>query len=347
MTSPIFRTYRRLMEGSHTVNQLNRLHILLENRMTPREVHSIARKGRRERQGTPRFFSAVRFPHYRVHKLLLKLPHNPTLWPLLRKIYAENWITGLGHWLRVLHHSREPSDWKRTVLHGSHFHFSRPGHVRRNLLICFPGMHHRMLASTPIFLEAYSAVDSDVLLLGTGWGLGTGGGIHGLGDNFDQATKSLSDWAISMGYQDLWTYGTSRGALPALRYGFALGASRIVSVGLKTSASRDESLADLADSAGRADGVQVRLIFGADAIGDGHACFEARRHIPYASISAIPEAQHAPIWPLLLRGQLPSFFAAVFSGQRLDASRGEEFMVTAPPSMEHYDDFAAGAIPIG
>lgn len=336
----IVAVYERLAAQCSTVNQLNRLHIQLENRITPEELYLLASTLRMPLFGRliaqpPR----LRFPFHRIKWFLLGLPHSPKIWPFLRPVYSDEWIRGLHKRVAPLHGERPPNQSRRVEGKRSFAWFCRKDVTPRALMVCFPGNQNRMLIQTPILLEALAPLHVDVLLLGSGSRNHFGEGLPGFGPTFEQASRSLASWISSKGYQDIWVFGTSRGALPAIKYGLELKASRIVSVGAAGVEKLTSRQSERISQHGRVSSACIRLVYGENAPHDGRSAFSLRELLPHAEICVIPNAPHAPIWDLMLRDELRDFLKVVFSGERLSDPQDCLFMQIVPSTTASFEEF--------
>jgi hypothetical protein len=256
--------YRRAVRRCRSVNQVNALHIALENRMTPSELVALRRE-----QG--RWF-ALRTLLRRSRQLV------PSSW---RRADAGTAPAALrDEWLRKLHRfytqavKPQPEAFHRRKL-SRHLKLYSAGGPRhdKTLLICFVGGSNRPFLPLPVFLQHLDASRTDVLLVGYPRGKGLRGGIPELGQSFEESVDKLRDVAAIDAYRRCVALGTSGGGTPAVLTALRLGLPAVLSAGggsptdRRWSAALGEDVGDLARryAAASTQLPQVTLAFGVDA----------------------------------------------------------------------------------
>jgi hypothetical protein len=300
--------YRRAARRCRTVNQLNALHIALENRITPPELAAL-----RDAQGS----------WFRLRTLL------QSAWRLLYVALRRKDATSPGaqrdRWLRRLYRlytqaaEPQPQPYRRRRL-SRHLRLYSAGGARhdKNLLICFVGSSQRPFLPVPVFLQHLDASRTDVLLVGYPRGKGHRQGLPELGSSFEQSIDRLRVVADIDAYRRCVAIGTSGGGTPAVLTALRLGLSAALSVGgggptdRRWFAALGEDVGDLARryAAASPSLPRVVLAYGVDAQKDVVAaqafaeCIAAER-LPIAD--GRRPTPHNVFHPLLRRQRLRGF----------------------------------------
>ena len=272
-------------------------------------------------------------------RVVMKSSHLRLLWPVLRGAYSREWMRRQYSQFLKLQEVHTPSQWERRESRNSHILFVRRDRPSRALLVCFPGSENRMLIPTAHFLESLRDVSTDMLLLNAGRGAKPQDALAGFGDSFESACAGLRGWIEERGYEEIATYGTSRGALAAILYGLKLGARQAVSIGPVQLDKLSTEHIQLLEKHGQKPDTMIRLVYGQRAPRDATTCFSLKDYLKYASVSVIPGAFHAPLWILSMRKHLGRFHNVVLRSTPLDSSETYPFLSTAPPTVHSVDAF--------
>lgn len=303
--------YRRAARRCRTVNQLNALHIALENRITPLELVAL-----RDAQG----------PWFRLRTLLQSAWRLPYV--ALRRKDATSPAAQRDRWLRKLYRlytqagERRPQPYRRRRL-SRHLRLYSAGGARqgKNLLICFVGSSQRPFLPVPVWLQHLDAARTDVLLVGYPRGKGHRQGLPELGSSFEQSMDRLRIVADIDAYQRCVAIGTSGGGTPAVLAALRLGLSAALSVGggsptdPRWFAALGEDVGDLARryAAASTSLPRVVLAYGVDAPKDIVAA-QAFAQCISAELLPVDDGRHgAPhnvFHPLLRRQRLRGFLEA-------------------------------------
>ena len=277
----IEHAYARLIEKCKTQNDANRIHIALENRLTPLELASIC--------------SSSHIPER------LDVRGNVSAWQ--RRM--QSWIKKCG--------SPALQAYERTRISPNIVLYSR-GHGQRAkaLVVAFTGVAHRLLLPTAVVLQSMSIDSHDVLLLKDPTRRAYKVGIPDVPGGFSQLSRLIENLASEGRYSSVVTFGVSGGGLPALALASQAGFDKGVSVagGGRTSPGSSIFLdvIQLADRDNRT--LNLLAIYGADRRQDREAAL---------SLTDIPGLQalgikcgdsaigHNPLYPLLLTGSLAAF----------------------------------------
>jgi len=184
-----------------TVNQLNRLHITLENTLPPAEVCALI-DGLRRRGGA--------------------VPEGVVRWLDL----TDRTLRGGG---------RPVEPYARHVLAEGAAMYASPAtpaeRAARTLVVAFSGDANRLMMPIALFLQHLPAATHELLLLMDRTRRFYLGGIAGLGDDLPAAIRRLDELAVPRSYRRAVAFGTSAGGLASIWTGVELGLARAVSVG--------------------------------------------------------------------------------------------------------------------
>lgn len=338
----MIRLYRRVSGRCHSVNQLNLLHITLENRMTPCEllrlhaetmaqrgwghdwsfwpVKTLARKHRRH----PRLLAFRGFRDERHHEHRL-------------------WVNKLLPWfLKSGKPLPEPFE-RRCFLEGVSFYTAGGARADKTLLVCFTGASGRPMLPLPVFLQHLDAQRTDLLLLRYPRGPGFRQGLRSLGDTLEASIDRLGVLMPTSDYRRVVALGTSGGGLPALLTATRLGFDAALCVG----ASHPDDLRWQAALGERAGAVLSRyagaltaapalvLVCGCDHAVDKAATTAIAGLLPADLVEVdnpLGKVGHNPLMPLMKRGELRALLdASLFASSGAPTRSANR---TAPPQFD-------------
>lgn len=190
------RLYRRRVGRCRTENQVNRIHIALENYLTPAEVRHFAAAF----AGDP--------------------PDSP----------SRQWIEKLAAAMPV--NKARPAEFvRRGIVKGATRYTADTGtEAQKTLLIGLAGHWHRLMLPTPWFLDCLNPALFDVIVLRDYARLSFATGIPGLGGDFVAALTRLKEQVDPRAYRNAIALGTSGGGVCAVMAAIALGLQRGISV---------------------------------------------------------------------------------------------------------------------
>lgn len=217
--------YRRMVACAETVNQLNRLHILLERRLLPAEQRDLVRFIRADVGVLSKWIVDARPFRSMIRRFLLGSRRKSSL-----DIELLNWGTRWTERIRKLPDT-VPDVWVRSMLTRGYGLYQKGDQRSRKLLVGWTGRTHLMMLPTPDFLRAMSFLDADILILWPRESQSFLEGIPGLGSTFADSVESLSRMIEDWGYAECITMGASGGALPALEASLDLGATHVYLLG--------------------------------------------------------------------------------------------------------------------
>jgi hypothetical protein len=287
------RLYRRRIGRCRGENQQNRVHIALENYMTPAEV---------------RYFGTA-------------------LAGEAAESASRRWISRLGRWLPV-NKARPVEFERRGLLKGATLYAAGDGHAeQKSLIIGLTGHFHRLMLPMPWLLDCLNPALYDFVVLRDFSRLYYALGIPGLGSDFVSALSGLRSRIDPRSYRNAIALGTSGGGLPALMAamfleldkGIAIGPQDLAHVAAKLEAGglRSDSYAALLASRPRRF-PELAVAFGADHTTDAAAAAAIHALVPSTLRPVRQCAQHAVFDWHLRRGTLPHYLSKLL-GQSLES----------------------------
>jgi hypothetical protein len=203
--------YNRLVRGCKTHNQLNKLHIDLENRMTPLELDALR---------------SELSPARHTWETLFRAPQRTDPSPA-----QQLWIQNLHH-LAAKSGKSCPEPFVRHRLRRRVTLFSAGGsRSGKTLAICFSGRAQRMMLPLPVFLQNIDSTQVDVAFMRDPTRNSYRLGIGGVADSLEVSIDKLGDILGIGGYRSAVSIGTSGGGVPAVMSALRLNLNAALSVG--------------------------------------------------------------------------------------------------------------------
>ena len=289
-----YRLYRRYTKRCRTENQLNRVHIALDNYMTPAEV---------------RHFAAA-------------LAAEPAESP------SRRWIATLERSMPVK--AARPVEFERRE-HAkgvTHYTASASPAAKKTLIIGFSGIHHRLMMPTAWLLDCLNPELYDVVVLRDFSRRSFALGLPGLGNDLMEALSGLRKYCDPRAYRKAVSLGTSAGGVPAIIAAIALRLDRGIALcpshylwyvqHLKTLGLDERSYAAVLASRQRPF-PQLVLVSGAEKKDDLAAAVALHAVVPSRLWKLRNCAQHGVLKWQIERGTLRPFLAKLFD-QSLEAA---------------------------
>jgi len=288
-----FRLYRRRVGRCRTENQSNRLHIALDNYMTPAEV---------------RYFAAA-----------LAQDAADSL--------SRRWITTLVGSMPIK--KVRSVEFERTELRkGVSLYSTNDGsRNHKTLVIGIAGLHHRLMAPTSYILDCLNPALYDVIILRDFSGRAFAFGIPGLGGDFFEALSGLRALVDPRAYRNALSLGTSSGGLPAVMAAILLGLNRGISIcgedlgwfaaRVKSQGGDDARYLTLLASRPQPY-PELVLVCGEKKMDDAAAAVVLHNLVPSELWKVRNCAQHGILKWYMSRGTLPAFLAKIL-GQSLES----------------------------
>ena len=287
-----YRLYRRRISRCRTENQLNRVHVALDNYMTPLEV---------------RYFRSA---------LDGEAADSP----------SRRWIATVANSMPV-NKVRSVEFDRNEIFRGVTFYTADAGSTdEKTLIIGFAGLNHRLMAPTSWLLDCLNPMLYDVIVLRDFSKRAFAFGIPGLGEDFFQTLSNLRMCVDARRYRNAISLGTSLGGIPALLAALLLKTNRGISIGvedfrlfasrLKRMGLNDEPYAALLASRPRPF-PELFLVHGAERKDDALAASFLNNLVPSRLWRVKNCAEHVVLKWYILRGTLPAFLAKIL-GQSLE-----------------------------
>ncbi len=285
----MIRLYERLSRHCPTVNQLNRVHIALENQLLPSGLHSLA-----------------------------QTTDSAPIWRDRWSVERQRWIAGLCQWSSCSGIA-QPQTFRRCcrgrgiVLYAD----DRIPVAEKRLLVCFTGVARRLMIPMPVFLQHVDARSTDVLLLRYPKPDGYRNGMPGIADSFSELFKVLPDFFPAGAYRQRAALGVSGGGIPAVVLGVLAGFDAAMAFGIGH--PDDERWREVLESSAattlnglrsRHIGTRIVLVHGKDSEPDFGAATAWAASLP-ARIFSVGQSDakvgHACMHPFVTAGQLTAF----------------------------------------
>jgi hypothetical protein len=313
------KAFKRLRRGARSVNQLNKLHIELDRRMTPAEAFQLPSVGCL--MAMPRLISEswllfIRALDYAVRRMRVVAPDSL----IARTISDSKWRALIWRDLRRVELSA-CSDFHRKKLSESLMLFHRTTSSSA-LLVAFTPRQAKLVRSTPVFLSAVPHC-TDVLFVSprrsqpTPWQ-----DVDGHRGGFEGFVEDLRTILLAHGYQRSHVVGFSFGAPLAFLTGIAIPSTTTTLIGvlrdiemlekdysevLKKLSAKSLSLREPGDT-------KVSFVVGKHKTEDWELMVGLFPKIRGATAVAVETGNHNPLYALHYNGQLPRFLEAMFVG---------------------------------
>lgn len=200
------RLYRRAFRSCRTVNQLNKLHIDMDNRLAPDEVLELSR-------------------HHAAGTLL---GHNA---PGEFIANTATWLNSVTDWMSASN-KPAPERFERRWLAPAVLQFTgRPSPSGRTLLICFTTRGRRLMIPHAVLLQHLDASTHDVVIVADTRRKSFNTGVPLLGDSLSPVLRWLDANIDHSAYSEVRTLGTSGGGYAAVLAARRLPVTLGVSVG--------------------------------------------------------------------------------------------------------------------
>jgi hypothetical protein len=289
-----YRLYRRYTRRCRTENQFNRVHIALDNYMTPAEV---------------RHFAAA---------LASEAAESP----------SRRWIATLERSMPVK--AARPVEFERREhLKGvTHYTASAFPAAEKTLILGFSGIHHRLMMPTAWWLDCLNPRFYDVVILRDFSRRSFASGLPGLGKDLLEALSGLWKYCDPRAYRKSVAIGSSAGGVPGIIAAIALKLDRGIALcashylwyaeQVKALGLNEPAFAAVLASRPRPF-PELILVSGADKKDDLAAAIALHAVVPSQLWKVRNCAQHGVLKWHLERGTLRAFIAKILD-QSLEAS---------------------------
>jgi pimeloyl-ACP methyl ester carboxylesterase len=312
--------YRRLYRGARTINRVNNLHILLEQRLTPDDVSDIAYRALFRFLPQPLEWMAS-LPLRLADFVLRKRIPFPGINLVERRVAQRNWIIMLQR--KVALASPTTSVSYRRQTHGPGAFLFTSNRPSGELLIAFGPRTRQLTVAMPVFLSALSATGHDLLFIRPELrNPGPWTAVVGFESGFDGLIGHLQTLIQFRSYGEVHTVGLSFSATLALLVGLSLPANTVTPIGLTrhpqfqsgevptlwdTALRKKTLMANKAQS-------RVQFVFGQSEVAEKSLVHSMAQSIPESRVIEVKGAGHSPLGHLLREGDLQAFVTAMVSG---------------------------------
>ena len=299
----MIKLYLRLILHCKTVNQINRVHIALENWMTPMKWCKL-------------YSGLINLDEYQFLKASERtLPESA-----FDIRYAQHdWFFRMNQMYVKVKSSRVAQPFSKRLLNQHISLYSDLGGDKyKTLVVCFTGVAQRMMIPLAPFLQNFDAESTDILLIRYPKGKGFRYGLEGLSDSFEGTIDVLQSILCSKSYARTVAIGVSGGGLPAVLCSLKLSWDSVIS--FSGNHPHDErwrdalgfSLVDLIETykKGLNKKIPIFLVYGWDALPDKAAAEALAGMLPSTLIKINPNGRpvgHVSMLPILSLGQLNQF----------------------------------------
>lgn len=204
--------YKRLTKNCETVNQLNRVHIALENWLTPSKWVDLRKEFLINFRSERHLSSNQNFDQEKILIEHIKIWFNK-----IDTLFNKSTLT-------------EIQSYKRINLHQSIRLYSQKNIPTNEkvLIVCFSGLAQRMMMPLPIFLQHIDSQKADIALIKYPKNKSYRNGIEGISENFLESITVLKSILPTNNYQRIALIGVSGGGIPAIISGLSWHASRTI-----------------------------------------------------------------------------------------------------------------------
>jgi hypothetical protein len=303
--------YNRLMRGCKTHNQFNKLHIDLENHMTPLELEALRSE-----------LSPARHTWETLFRGRQSTDPSPA---------QELWVQNLHH-LVTKSGKPCPEPFVRHRLRRRVTLFTAGGsRSGKTLAICFSGRAQRMMMPLPVFLQNIDSTQVDVAFVRDPTRNSYRLGIGGVADSLEASIDKLEDILRIEDYRSVVSNGTSGGGVPAVMCALRLNLDAALWVGgnhpddprwnTPGGTGLREILRHYIDTSTRKPA--VFLAFGTDCVKDKGSAEAFASVVPAQLITiSVPNGsvEHNSLYPLARSGGLAGLLeSTVFNKSRASA----------------------------
>lgn len=252
----ILRVFGRLTRGVTTVNQLNRVLIGLENRMSPGEEDAVFRHIMGSPLGAPTLSHKLRGVVVRAVAKATGLSGKTTLTPMARYWLLRRWAQSLWDHSRLAGRFESASYTRSWARRGALFF--RSNAPTSGLLVAVAGKDSRLGFRTPSLLRFVAPLGCDVLLLRTNRMESYSEGIAGLGSDVEQVAQAIGQMVAQAQYPRVGVLAVSKGTQLGLLLTGLLRAPKLL-LASPSSLHSEDIVANFATTTGAVDRLQVAL----------------------------------------------------------------------------------------
>jgi hypothetical protein len=307
--------YARLLARCETVNQINRVHIALTERMTPLDVHHLGRQLPPPSVVWNGSISQSLTRRGGLVSLAVRRLRPKTVFPP----ESHAWVEELAGWAAKSGKAAPEPFVRRRVRPNVSSYSSGGPTSEKTLLVCFTGMARRLFMPIPVFLQHLDAKRFDLLVLRDPSRNGYRDGLAGVADDFEGLVAEIGGMFERSAYRSVVTYGTSGGGLPAIVTALRFGLAKGVSVAGKGPLDPRWQTVGAAGAAGMLRGLarasaappNLLLVHGADCEPDAEAARTLSEFVPASTLVVHGrdgrKMGHNAVFPLVLESRFGEF----------------------------------------
>jgi hypothetical protein len=324
----MIKLYKRIISNCKTINQINRVHISLENWMTPLNWHQLREE-----------LLATQHTSISGNKIPEGLDE--------LSLAQYKWVASMERvFQRGLKMEAQPFERIRLRRHVALFSDKSQNLSEKTLIVCFTGMSQRMMTPLAAFLQNFDSKESDVALITYPKGKGFRNGLEGTADSFEKMIDALSTLFASLGYRRIVAMGVSGGGIPAILCALRAGwySALIFGAGSPKDPRWFEALGfDVSDFFKRnthnlPNPMRLYLVYGADSIVDYEAAKAIQKLLPASLIKVAGKSEpigHVVLHPLLMSGQLVNLINKTLLGPNINIELKENLTGTKKTATVH------------
>jgi hypothetical protein len=296
-----FLRYSFLAKRTQSINQLNRLHILLENIMTPAEVDGLSHllKQRSVSHDTKRIATTSEAGASRETLVL----------------HSNQWIESLRFHMNL--HGPLQGEWRRRKIAQKAYLFSDGSNSAKRLIICFAGNANRLMMPISFILNQIDPAQNVLAVFRTQRDEGYRTGLLGVSESLEESFRRLPGLLEFERYSEVNSFGTSGGGLPAILAGLYLECDKVLAVGSNAPSDprwrlyfedrQGKELGALLKRRKSAKKCLIHIAVGENSRRDVAAAGELTELIQFVRVHRISDASHGCLHNLFLAGHLRAF----------------------------------------
>lgn len=333
----MIKLYNRLIRNCKSENMHNRIHIELENHMTPEQFFKLKRDFS-IKSSFPVYLENVLseiFPKlYRYFRFLkrksLYFFHTENNANFKQNKYAKAWMQRIDSYMVKIQKNHPESFVKKRVNHHTWYFTSKDQTIKSKdkiLLVCFTGARSRMMMPLPVFLQSLDANNTDIIYIRYSHPNGYLYGFRGYDQNFEAMLDRLGSLPFD-NYGRVVGLGTSAGSIPSLLLALKYEFDAVMLCGSMgphdvewSKALGKEVECFIKDLTRNLKNIpSVYLVYGADSKIDTKNVAQLQPLLPGAKLLKINKAGHSAFEPLINSGQFVGLLAkTIFSNKKVNA----------------------------
>lgn len=322
MPNNSLQAYTRLVGRCKTRNQLRRVQIGFENRLTPEETQLLLANNPFRLSIAGKLGARAASVSRRVQIRRGQIPTTEALQKWMIAADTARWLNKCAKLNNAVAVGPVKSFIRRKLAPTIRL-YSGKGQVReKTLIIGFAGNSNRLMLPISIFLQALPHNAFDLLLIWDPTRNGFSRGIPAMGSDIESLCSSISALAQPSSYPESSSIGTSSGGIAAIMAAQILGLGSALAVGCQGTNSLNWRHINLRErlQEGLANRSlmrpQIHIVHGADSVDDSNAADSIENTLPLKRTRVASRDSlvlHNPLIHLLEEGNLTPLLASSFS----------------------------------